>query len=153
MSKKTQQVRAWKFLMEQCQNIQDPLLKKATIAEFRERALRDWGWDPVSGDLATQQPVELDEWEQDFMYRIQIAQQTGVFIPDPHINAEGRARMRQFIRDGGTLLDIPENLRTPEIIDLFYTSLHEEGDELMGVADFFIETHRKEQTSGTETHK
>ena len=153
MSNKIQQMRAWKFLMEELQKIQDKDLKKAVIAEFRERALRDWGWDPATGNLAEPRTPELDEWEKDFVERVQLAQQLGVFIPDPALDAETRAEMRKFIRNGGTLLDIPENLRTPVIIDLFYAVLHEEGEELLGLADYFIKTHKKGQENDNETHQ
>lgn len=136
MSKKTQQVQAWKFLIEQVNQVQDPLLKRAMIADFRERALHDWGWDPATGKSADSQNAELDTWEQDFLERVRLGQQLGVHISGPNNEtSEARANMTAYVRDGGTLDGIPDNIRTPDIIELYNKCKQEEFEELMRQAD------------------
>ena len=34
---------AWKFLKEQTARVRDPILRNVMIAEFRKRALNEWG--------------------------------------------------------------------------------------------------------------
>lgn len=136
MNKKTKQVQAWKFLMEQVKGIQDPLLKRSMIADFRERAKQDWGWDPATGNLTETATPELNEWEKDFLERVKLGQQLGVYVPgDTDEVAEARVNMMEYVRDGGTLAGIPDDIRTPDIEDLYWECRHALTDELLQQAD------------------
>lgn len=136
MSKKIKQVQAWKFLMEHTNKVQDPLLRKALIADFRERAIRDWGWDPVGTKFIPSSEPELDDWEQDFVNDIKDCATFNLDTRADKRIAElrhAKLNMREFLREGGCLKDIPENIRT--IVDLYYKTLFEEGDALMAQID------------------
>lgn len=122
-------------------DVQDPLLRRGMIAEFREKALRDWGWDPVSGNLQTPQieEIELDEWEQDFLTRVRIGQQVGVHVPgEDDETAQARLNMLAYVRDGGTLDGIPDDIRTPDMEKLYWECREAEHQEMMAQCDNII---------------
>lgn len=141
MNKKTQQVRAWKELMKMVANIQDPLLKRGMIAEFRTKALRDWGWDPTTGNLATQEAIELDEWEKQFHQDIQDSKTFGFNVREDKQTEEyhkAKVNMMAYVRDGGTLGGIPDNIRTPDIEKLYWECREAEHQEMMAQCDNII---------------
>lgn len=129
---------AWKFLKEQTAKIQDPILRNSMMAEFRKRALNEWGFDPESGDLPTINDIETDEWEKDFLEDLQIAQKFNIDTREDkrkETEKQARASMRQMIRNGETLDDIPEDIRTPHIEKLFLGEMLNYADELIKCAD------------------
>lgn len=133
-----QQVQAWKWLKQQVSKVGDPMLRNAMMVEFRQRALREWGYCPDDGSVAKDSDVVLDDWERDFATGIKGAADFGV---DPRKGKreaeihEARSRMRHFVEHGGCLMDIPEHLRTPFIEQLFYEALDWYGDQLMEACD------------------
>lgn len=136
--KKQQQVQAWKFLMEQANQIQDPLLRRGMIADFRERALREWGWDPLGITFPSSTEPELDTWSKEFMEDLRISNEYGVDVrAEKHDSEldEARANMRKYVQDGGTLAGIPDNIRTPDIIELYNECKKEEFNDLMAQVD------------------
>ena len=133
-----QHAQAWKFIKSQIVRVVDPVLRNTMLAECRQRALNEWGFDPDNGRLATDADVVLSDWEKGFIDDIQ---KTASFELDVRKDQrettlrEARGRMRLFIEDGGTLADIPDDVRTPYIERLFYEVLFAYGDELMEVCD------------------
>lgn len=142
MSNKSQQVQAWKELMKRVANIQDPLLKRGMITEFREKALNDWGWDPTTGNLATDsEPLELDEWEKQFVEDLRDSQTFGFNVREEKQATEvqkARANMQAYVRDGGTLDGIPPNIRTPDIEKLYRECNDYEHQQMMAQCDNII---------------
>lgn len=132
----------WKWLKAQGSLVQDKTLRMAMMAEFRKRAYKNWGFDPETGRIkTTTEPVILSEWEQEFFNDIKKAQ---MFEVDTRVHKrekeakEAKARMLNFISLGGCLKDIPEDIRTNTIVNLYYQCLNEYGDQLMEEADKFI---------------
>ena len=133
-----QHAQAWKFLKAQVSKVQDPDLRMAMMAEFRKRALNEWGFNPDTGRLATDDDVILSEWEQDFVSDIQKTIQFELDVRKEKREKERRevrGAMKLFIENGGTLADIPDDICTPEIRELFYETLFAYGDELMEAYD------------------
>ena len=135
---------AWKFLKEQTAKVRDPLLRNAMMAEFRKRALNEWGFDPETGDLPTIDDVKKDDWEEEFVEDMAVA---GKFNIDTREEKRKKtldetcACMQQFINNGHTLVDIPEELRTPFITDLYLKCLYRQGDVLLQAADDLLENN------------
>lgn len=133
-----QHVVSWKWLKKQVAQVPDPILRNAMMAEFRTRALREWGYCPEDGDVAQESDITLDEWEQDFVADIRDAKK---YQMDTRANKrerterEARGNMRMFIRHGGNLSEIPSDIRTPHIERLYFDALYSIGDELMEAAD------------------
>lgn len=133
-----QHAQAWKFLRLQVSKVQDPILRNSMMADIRLRALNEWGFDPDSGRLATDDDVVLSDWEKDFVADIQSTAQYELDVRGEKRDAvlrEARGRMRLFIENGGTLADIPADVRTPFIQQLFYDALLAYDDELMEAYD------------------
>lgn len=135
---------AWKFLKEQTAKVHDPILRNVMIAEFRKRALNEWGFDPETTNISTDSDVSLTDWEQDFMQDIQDTISYGFDTREEKREKtldETCACMQQFVNDGHTLSDIPEELKTPFITDLYLKCLHKQGDVLLQAADDLLENN------------
>lgn len=129
---------AWKFLKEQTAKIQDPILRNSMMAEFRKRALNEWGFDPESGDLPTINDIKTDEWEKDFLEDLQIAQKFNIDTREEKRKKEEtelRGNLRLMIINGETLADIPDDIRAPHIEKIYLEELYKYGDELCKCAD------------------
>lgn len=126
-----QQASSWKWLKEQVEKIPDPTLRNTIMAEFRKRALREWGYCPDDRrGVAKNESVELDEWEQQFVDDIKKSIMFDLDVREQKREKEikeAKARMCDFIEHGGMLEDIPEDIRTPFITNLYYESLSQVG--------------------------
>lgn len=122
-----QYAQAWKFLKQQLARVIDPILRNTMMAEFRQRALSGWGFDPDNGNLAQDDDIVLNDWEQGLVQDMELRKVYGV---DPrkakreHEIKEARARMRIFIEHGGSLSDIPDDIRTPYITQMYLDESH-----------------------------
>lgn len=134
-----EQARAWKWLMNELKKVQDPTVHMAMKEDLKRKALRDWGWVP--GETSATAPAsdaELDDWERDFVNDVK---DSATFNLDTRVDKriaelrQVKVNMLEFIRNGGVLLDIPQEIRTPDIENLYYECLHEYGDELMAQID------------------
>ncbi len=139
MAQIQQHVQAWKFLQQSVAKVSDPVLRNAMMAEFRRRALAEWGYCPGDGTIATNADVQLDAWEKEFLRELKINLDFGTRMDFESTQREAKNNMRQFLLDGGKLSDIPANIRTPHIEALYYECLHEYGDELMAHADYLTQ--------------
>lgn len=136
-----EKVAAWKWLSESLKRIQDPILRNSMLAELKQRALKEWGYFPGTGMLAKKEPVILDDWEQELVSDIKKAQDFEIDTRAEKRNQtakEAHARMMQLIVSGGTLADIPDDIRSDTIDKLYYQCLMEYGDQIMQEADRFI---------------
>lgn len=137
-----QQTKAWKFLKDCVSKIQDPTLRNVMMAEFRKRAVRDWGFNPDSKyAVAKNESVQLDDWEQELVADIKDMITFKIDTREEKrkkIAKEAHARMMQFIETGGTLADIPEDICTDTIIRLYHDCMQEYGDNLLAEADMFL---------------
>lgn len=133
---------SWKFLKDCVAKVQDPTLRNVMMAEFRKRAVRDWGFNPDSQyGVAKNESVELDDWEKEFVADIEKTRKYEIDVraeKRKKTMRETKARMMQFIETGGTLADIPDYIRSDTVDKLYHDSLIEYGDNLIAQADRFI---------------
>ena len=59
-----EKAQAWKNLKQMVSKVFDPTLRTMMMAEFRQRAIADWGFDPETSVPTKSQQVELDDWEK-----------------------------------------------------------------------------------------
>lgn len=127
-------VQAWKFLQAQGAKVKDPVLRNAMMAEFRKRALNEWGFDPDSGRLATKDDAVLDAWEQELADDISEYALYGVDTRVEKRKAtatEAHARMMDFVSKGGSLSDIPADVRSNTIVRLYFDCVFAQIDQLV----------------------
>lgn len=133
---------SWKFLKDCVSKIQDPTLRNVMMAEFRKRAKQDWGFNPDSKyGIAKNESVELDDWEKEFVADIEKAIKYEIDTREEKRKKtakEAHARMMQFIETGGTLADIPDDVRSDTVDKLYHDCLMEYGHNLLAEADRFI---------------
>lgn len=126
-----EQVQAWKQLKEQTSKIPDGTLRNAMMAEFRKRALSDWGYCPDDRyGIVKKETIELTDWEKELLQDIEKAKMFDLDVREKKREQEikeAKARMCDFIEHGGALEDIPEDIRTPFITNLYYESLFQVG--------------------------
>ena len=128
----------WNWLKRQVDSIDDMILRNTLMAEFRQRAISEWGFDPTNGRLATGEEVELNDWEKEFLQDIRDTAKYGFNTraeKQKQTHKVALANMRIFIDQGGTLADIPEHIRTKPIQDLYHEALYRNIDETMELAD------------------
>lgn len=132
----------WKFLKDCVSKIQDPTLRNVMMAEFRKRAKQDWGFNPDSKyGVAKNESVELDDWEKEFVSDIEKAIKYEIDTREEKRKKtakEAKARMMQFIESGGTLADIPDDVRSDTVDKLYHDCLMEYGDNLLAEANRII---------------
>lgn len=133
-----EQAKAWKFLKDCVAKIPDKTLQNVFLAEFRKRAVRDWGYNPDSKYGIAKETVELDDWEQELVNDINDFNQYQVNTRGEKSKAtakEAEARMLDFICRGGCWADIPEDMRTESITKLYTDCLIKHGDYLIEETD------------------
>lgn len=124
---------AWKLIQNHLEKIQDTTFRNILLAIFCRRAIQEWGFDPETGDVAKDSDVKLDDWEKEFLQAINDAMAYGV---NPRTEEQKATRhlalsaMTDFIRHGGTLTQIPQEILTQNIIDLYFEALHNETTQL-----------------------
>ena len=133
------QVKAWNNLNTELNKIPDRNLRIAMREDLRRRALKDWGWVPGETIATTAEP-ELDDWEKEFLMDIKDTIEFGV---DARKDKEdetvaARAAMLFFVRTGGELNQIPQDIRSPYIEQLYYEMLRGIGRESLEQADIVI---------------
>ncbi len=129
---------SWKLLKEHLSKITDRVLRNVMTGEFRKRAIAEWGFDPETGETSCGLDYLLDDWEKNFINDINDAITYGVDTREDkrkETEKQARASMRQMIRNGETLDDIPEDIRTPHIEKLFLGEMINYADELIKCAD------------------
>lgn len=124
---------AWKFILSHLEKIQDKTFRNILLATFRRRAIQDWGFDPETSYVVKDPDVKLDDWEKEFLLAINDAMAYGV---NPRTEEQKALRnlalasMIDFIRHGGTLTEIPDDVLTQNTIDLYFEALHNETTRL-----------------------
>lgn len=138
-----EKTKAWKFLKDCVSKVQDPILRNVMMAEFRKRAVRDWGFNPDDRYSVAKEPTpELDDWEKEFVADIEKAKKYEIDTRKEKREKEKKeahARMLHFVEHGGKLSDIPDDIRTDTIKKLYYECLLEYGDNIIAEADRLLE--------------
>lgn len=129
-------IRGWNIIEHYLLKVRDARYRSALKAELAARAEKYWGWLPVKADF---DHPDLDAWEENFVRQIEIAIQYGVKPKDFGGEAhKALCEMTNFVRHGGTLEEIPAEIRTPCIVELYQKVVQNEHRGLMELADSVI---------------
>lgn len=126
MGRIEEQSAAWRHLMTMLNAVIDPILKNAMKAEFTQRAISEWGYNPNDGKVVANTDIKLDDWGYEFLKDIKNGSK---YLLDTRSEKrkqeekELRTRMYQFIQDGGLLTDIPVDIRSDYIIKIYLETL------------------------------
>lgn len=135
-------IKTWEHIKTEISKIYDPKTRSLYYRAFLSRCIDEWGFNPENPTSTQKNTVIFDEWEQDFAQDIQDTISYGIDTREDKRKKtldETCAYMRQFVNDGHTLSDIPEELRTPFITDLYLKCLYRQGDVLLQAADDLLE--------------
>lgn len=141
-----EQVKAWRLLLGQLSKIPDYNMRIAMKEELRRKALKDWGWVPGEQTNFSVEP-ELDSWEKEFVEDIRDTVEFGVDVRKEkrtETRTDAIINMADFIRNGGTIQDMPEDIRTPDVVKQFYDELTRQGDELIAQLDNTIKRQKND---------
>lgn len=127
-------IKAWKWLQGQLQAIPDPSLRKLYHDTFVLKAIKDWGFNPEHPDKINTNAINkaiLDDQDKRLLERIKAYIDYGVDIrtdeeraEEKRIEKENKLKMYQFIKDGGTFADLPDDFKHSKYIrDLYFEQL------------------------------
>lgn len=124
-----EKARAWSELEQMIEKIQDPVLRKSMLSEMAMRARAEWGYCPSDKEIPDPELV-LEEWEQKFLDELSVAQAYGVVPWDDSVGGENKRWMMGFVRSGGELSMLPEDVRCSYVDSLYTECLLEYGKEM-----------------------
>lgn len=137
-----EKIRVWHALKDQIGKIYDYKTRSVYYKAFLARACSQWGFNPEKpGQPIQNESVELDDWEKEFVEDIKDSITFGFNVRKQKQNREfieTRRNMREFIQQGGTLKDIPENIKSKNIVDIYVKELLFEGAEILELTDFVL---------------
>ena len=120
----------WKYIKGQVNNIPDPLLRDAIMADYKNRAIAEWGYCPDNTQYKSiKQIPELDAYEENLLKRIKMAKEYGYFERDEKIEKEFKARMKEFITKGGKWNDLPKDLQNEFVLKSYLGTIYEQIEE------------------------
>lgn len=141
--KELEQIKVWEELKACINKIIDQKTRKMAYRALLVRFMKEYGFNPEKPVSAQKNnaSVDLDDWEQELLNDIKDSKTFGFDTREEKRKKtakEAHARMMQFIETGGTLADIPEDIRTDTIINLYHDCMQEYGNNLLAEADRLI---------------
>lgn len=117
--------RAWKYLTDSCDKIQDPVLRQSYLAVFKQRAIQEWGFCPDNTNIKPKEYTENDLPPLErFMYdKLQSALEYGVWERDEELEKENLRYMKYLIDKGYTFWDLPKEHQNDTIKELYFKAL------------------------------
>jgi len=118
-------VRAWRTVENFLAGIRDPILRNCMRYEFEKKAVNDWGFCPAETETykkSDEVPV-LSEYEQEIYDRMVAFELYGVDIRNKEdtekLYNETLARMCDFVNSGGNFWQLPKDLQTKELKEIY----------------------------------
>lgn len=124
-----ERAKAWRLLEQMVGKIVDPVLRRSILGELATRAKLEWGYCPSVKEIPEEE-VQLEDWQRDFLDEVKIASAYGIVPKNEEIEKENRLWMMRYVRDGGTLAGIPDEIRCEYVDGLYYECLFKYGDEI-----------------------
>lgn len=137
-----ERIKMWEYLKTETSKIYDPQTRSLYYRAFLSRCIDEWGFNPENPASGQKSTLIVDDWEKEFVDDINDTITYGIDTRGDkrkETEKQARASMRQMIRNGETLDDIPEDIRTPHIEKLFLSEMLNYADELIKCADDLID--------------
>lgn len=139
-----EKIKVWEQLKSEINKIYDQKTRSLYYRALLARFVNEYGFNPENPVCGQKNTVNVDSWEKEFIGDIQDTISYGLDVREEKRKKtldETCAYMQQFVNDGHTLSDIPEELRTPFITDLYLKCLYKQGDVLLQAADDLLENN------------
>lgn len=134
-----EKIRAWNQLKTTLRGIVDYQTRQTYYKALLARAVNEWGFNPENpGQQTPTENVGLDDWEKEFVEDINDMVVFGIDVRKEKREQEKRlnlGQMKMFIEHGGSLKDIPDHIRTPNVQNLYWEALFDIGRGLCQAAD------------------
>lgn len=122
-------LKCWNELKTYLNKITDVKTKKLYYDSLLLKAIDEWGFNPDKlTKVKKTESVELNDYEKNILKRIEACKEYGIDIQPleekQKLDKEFRLSMWEFVRGGGSLDDLPDNLRYSKcIIDAYFQTL------------------------------
>lgn len=139
-----EKIKVWEQLKSEINKIYDQKTRSLYYRALLARFVNEYGFNPENPVSSQKNTVNVDSWEKEFIGDIQDTISYGFDTREEKRKKtldETCACMQQFINNGHTLVDIPEELRTPFITGLYLKCLYRQGDVLLQAADDLLENN------------
>ena len=133
-----EKIKVWEDLKTQISKIQDPKARSLYYRAILARFVNNYGFNPENPAGGQKNTPSVDDWGKEFINDINDALTYGIDTREDkrkETEKQARASMRQMIRNGETLDDIPVDIRTPHIEKLFLEEMINYAEELIKCAD------------------
>lgn len=124
-----EKARAWSEIEKMIEKVVDPVLRKSMLSDLAMRARAEWGYCPSEKEIPDPE-LALEEWEQKFLDELAVAQAYGVVPWDDSVHRDNYFWMMKFVRSGGDLGDIPDDVRSEYVDKLYFDCLLKYGWEI-----------------------
>lgn len=141
--KELEQIKLWNSLKEQINKIIDHKTRQTYYKAFLARFVNTYGFNPETPAYGQKNStsVDLDDWEKEFVQDIQDGISFRIDTRESKrskTEKEARARMLDFVRKGGQLKNIPDEIRCGAIDKLYWECKNKHHEEIMEFADSVI---------------
>lgn len=130
-----QQAKAWAELMRQVASVPDTNVQLAMREYFKRKAQEDWGWVPGETSATDDTMPELTPDEDDFYRRLKLAQVLGVYVPSNKEEPTLEQMIRADFNNGYCFEMLPDNLKTPEVKEIYDRLMAQERKEIEGTCN------------------
>ena len=139
-----EKIKVWEQLKSEINKIYDQKTRSLYYRALLARFVNEYGFNPENPVNGQKNTVNVDSWEKEFIGDIQDTISYGLDVREEKRHKtidETRKNMREYVRTGNSLADIPEDIRTPYIQRLYFEELFKIGDELCQAADDLMENN------------
>lgn len=124
-----QKLQAWNKIKDMLKGIIDQKTNRLYHDTLLLKAIREWGFNPEKPDkIIKQETIELNDDEKKLLKQIKVAQEYAIDIRTQEekdkLDKEFRLSMLDFVKTGGNLDDLPDNLRHSKcIVDGYFEAV------------------------------
>lgn len=137
MNEHQKHAQAWNELEKLMAKIADPVLRNSARAYFQQRAKEDWGYCPdthATVETNTNDVLFTPE-EEEFYERLLMAQKYGVYVPSNKEEPTLEQMIREDFNNGYCFEMLPDNLKTPEVKEIYDRLMEQERKEIEGMCN------------------
>ena len=137
-----EKIKIWENIKTEIAKIHDQKTRSIYYRGLLARAMNTWGFNPEKPTHGQKNSVIVDDWEKEYLEDLQESISYGLDTREEKRKKtldETRKNMRNFVRAGNKLEDIPKEIRTKHICNLYFEELFKIGSDLAQCVDDLME--------------